>query len=511
MSVTATDIPSAAALSRPRTWVTPTTVLSIYVVLLYFINARQVVGFLGAVGTPAMLVGLLAAMLWWSGRLLPTATTDLRPHPVRAVVFAFLCAMVASYAVAMARPLTEIEANGAGRALVTVFALTGVCLLTSDALLDTRSVNKLLRRLVLSGTMVSLLGVVQFATGLDLIPSIPGLTLKHPDGGVLGRSTFNRPIGTALHPIEFSVITAALLPLAIHFWLYGKKLHQRRNYALATVIIAVAVPLSLSRSGLLALIVGLSVLALAWDRRRRLNLLLAGFVGVPILWLTVDGLVGTLASLFMNTGTDLSIQARLDRVPRIMTLIKERPWVGLGNGTYSVEDYFLIDNQIWVTTIETGVIGLAITLAAIATGVFTGLFVKRFPNVDERTGHLAHAIGASIAAAGVSLATFDAFFYHILTGTLFLLIGLAGALWRLHRPPQLLAWIRGTTEVEGEDTWPPAGHSGVPWPDARALPTDHSRPEEASSPSRVRSRTVRRAWTAPASRNAAAISSRDSS
>lgn len=438
--ITTTKRPTVAR-QRSMTWGAPTTVLSIYLVLLYFINARQVVGFIGAVGTPAMLVGLLAAMLWWFGWVVPAAVPYSRPHPVRAVLFLFVCAMTVSYAVAMARPLTPLEARGADRALIIVIALSGVAFLASDGLPDKEAVTKLLRRLVVVGTMVSLLGVVQFVTGQDLVPVIPGLEANHQGRGVLARSIFNRPAGTSLHSIEFSVITAMWLPLAIHFAIYGQSLEQRRNYALASALIAVAIPLSLSRSGLLALMTGLAVLALAWDRRRRLNLILAICASAPILWLSVDGLVGTLASLFTNTGSDPSIQARLDRIPRIMKLIRERPWIGRGNGTFSVEDYFLIDNELFVTTIETGVLGLVMTLAVIVTGIFAGILIKRFPTVDEATGHLAHTVGASIAAAGVSLATFDAFFFHMLTGTLFLLIGAAGALWRLHRPDLLANWV----------------------------------------------------------------------
>jgi hypothetical protein len=78
-----------------------------------------------------------------------------------------------------------------------------------------------------------------------------------------------------------------------------------------------------------------------------------------------------------------------------------------------------------------GIVGLALTAVLLLLGVGVALCIRSLPGADEATGHLGRSVAASIAALGISLVTFDAFHYRILTGTLFLLLGVAGALWRL--------------------------------------------------------------------------------
>jgi O-antigen ligase len=406
--------------------------LTVWLVLLFGINARQVVGIFGAIGSPALLMGLTALFLWVAGWILPGSGLDRRPHPLRPALLVYLWVVMASAIVAFSRPLSDLEASGAVRALLTSLVLVGIALLVADGVQSVSRLQTLLRRVTIATAAVSGLGVLQFVSGRALQFTVPGLQWNAEILGTAERSIFHRPAGTTLHPIEFSVITAAMLPLAIHFALYGTTRTIRRNMAVAAFVIVLGVPLSISRSGLVALVVALAVASLAWSWRRRLQALLLGMIAVPVLWMGVPGLIGTLIGLFSNTDADISIQARLDRTPRIMALVRERPWLGLGNGTWSVEDYFLVDNEVWVTTLEMGILGALLTFALFGAAILIGVLIKYLPGVEEGTGHLAHATAACIAAITVSFATFDAFHYPMLTGTLFLLLGAVGALWRLH-------------------------------------------------------------------------------
>jgi O-antigen ligase len=289
----------------------------------------------------------------------------------------------------------------------------------------------LLRRTVMAVVFVAVLGLLQFATGQSLQLTVPGLSWNNELLTVVERSVFRRPSATTMHPIEFSVVTAATLPLAVHFSLYSRRIATRRNMAVLTGLLVLAVPLSISRAGLVALVASMLIMALAWSWRRRLQAALLSVVAVPVLWLGVPGLVGTLIALFTGADDDPSIQARIERGPRVMALIRQRPWLGLGNGTWSVDEYFLLDNELWLTTLEMGIIGAVLTALVFATGALSGILVKHLPGVDERTGHLAHACAASIVGIMVSFLTFDAFHYRIITGLLFLLLGAVGALWRM--------------------------------------------------------------------------------
>lgn len=410
-----------------------TAYLTLWIVLLYGISARQVVPGFGAIGSPAMLLVLPALLIWATGWILPGSGLSQRRNPIRAALLTYFAYQILSFAVASSRSLTPLETTGSFRALLTAAAMTGVGLLVTDGVTRLTRLTTLLHRLVYAVTFVSAFGLIQFFTRQPLQFLVPGLQWNQGRAGHLsGRGEFVRPGATALNSLEFSVITGALLPLAIHFALYGKTVPQRRNAGIAAALIALAMPLSVSRSGLVSLVVALVVLFLGWRGRRLINGLLAVAIAVPVLWATIPGIVGTFIGLFTDTDDDISIQARRRRVPRVMELVRERPWLGLGNGTWSTEDYFLIDNEVYVTTLEMGIIGMALTFLLLGGAVAVALCVRGLPGVDNNTRHLALAIAASIAGLSISLVTFDVFHYRILTGTLFLLIGSAGSLWQMH-------------------------------------------------------------------------------
>ena len=410
-----------------------TVYLTLWIILLYGLSARQVVPGFGAIGSPAMLLVLPALLIWAAGWLLPGSGLLRGRNPIRVALLAYLGYQVLSFAVASTRSLTPLETSGAMRALLTAVAMAGVGLLVTDGVPTLPRLTTLIRRIVYAVTFVSVFGIVQFFTRQTFQFLVPGLVWNRPPVGLAARGEFGRPAATTLHAIEFSVITAALLPLAIHFALYGRTVHQRRNAACAAGLIALAVPLSVSRTGVVSLGIALLILFAGWRGRRLINGVLSVVIAIPVLWVTIPGIVGTFIGMFTDTDDDPSVQARINRVPRVIALIRERPWFGLGNGTWSVEDYFLIDNEVYVTTLEMGIVGMVLTTLFLGGTVVLALAVRGLPGVDETTRHLAMAIAASIGGLSISLITFDAFHYRILTGTLFLLIGAAGALWQMHR------------------------------------------------------------------------------
>lgn len=427
----------------PQPVVVPTTrgfgvveLLTLWLVLLFGIPATQVIGPLGGVGTPAMLVALLGAGWWASTRVVPSIPADRGVQPLRLYLYVFLGYLIFSFAVGHTRSLTLLEQTGSVRALIGWFALAGVALLVMDGMDDDDALRTILRRLVWAGVFLAVLGILQWMTGRLLQFTVPGLVVNHDPVGVGARSIFNRPRGTALHPIEFSVVLAALFPLALHFALEsGGTRKDRRRLGIGAGIIALGVPISISRSGIVVLAVAMVVMMASWHWRRRINAAIVGSIAIPLLWLTVPGLVGTLRGLFRGAEYDPSIQARIERVPRVMELIREYPWFGRGVGTYSHNDYFLIDNEVYVSTIELGLVGICITFGLLLLAIVAARTTRHHPGSTRETNHLATALIAGVAGIAVSLATFDAFHYRILTGILFLYIGAIGAIWRFTRVP----------------------------------------------------------------------------
>lgn len=421
---------------RPRggVWSDPAAMVVVYLALLIALPGPLVFDPLGAVGRPALLVGLVAAYWWLASRLVPElGTGDHTIQPVHWVLLPYAMFMILGYAVAHTRSLTDLEVSSANRALITLASLCGIALLTADGIVSRRRLNVVLGGVVLAGAAMAAVGIVQFATGWDpvLLIRVPGLRYDPNFAGIPTRSLFNRPYGTALHPIEFGVVSAVILPLAIHYGLYAATARARKWSWVATAMLGVAVPMALSRSGILALVVTMVFLAAGWQWRRRLTGIVYGAAFLLLMSVTIPGLIGTIRGLFANADTDPSIISRRERIPRVLDLIAERPWLGRGHGTYTPEEYFLLDNQYYETAIESGVLGVVVIVVALFAG---GIWIARGARHrarSEASHHLGQALAAPIAGFAVATYTFDAFFYPAFTGILFLLLGAAGALWRI--------------------------------------------------------------------------------
>ena len=410
-----------------------TNFFTLWLVLLYGISANQVIPGMGALGSPALLMAMTTPLVWGLAWFHPQMGLVRDGHPVRAAVGLFFLYHLFSYSVASTRSLTSLEASGSTRSLLTMAAMSGVALLVADGIRDEARLTALLRRVTYAAALFSLHGILQLVTRSLLHVNVPGLQWNAPPMGIADRGAFGRPPATGLHAIEYSVVAGATFPLAIHFALHARTPLQRYVATGCALVIGLAVPLSSTRSGLVSMVVGLLVLFAGWRGRRLLNGILSVLITVPVLWATVPGVVGTFIGMFTGTDDDPSVQARLRVVPRVMEMIRERPLVGLGTGTWSPEDYFLLDNQIYVSSLELGIFGMLLVFGVLALAVVVAATVHAIPRVDAASGHLSLAISASIAAFAVSLVTFDAFHYRILTGTLFLLVGAAGAFWRLNR------------------------------------------------------------------------------
>jgi len=410
-----------------------TAVLTVFLVALIALNARWIFPGAGAIGTPAMVVALLAAWWWCVARTIPHSDIDRGPSPIRFTLLAYMWYLALSWGIARLGPLTEIEVNGSNTALLLAFGMTGVALLIMDGTSDQSRLETLLRRVVIGGAAFSVVGILQFALGFDLVDlvSFPGL-VRNDEAvqSIALRSGLSRAEGTALHSIEYGVVLAMVLPLGIYFGIRSSDRRTRRLFGIMSAVIAAGIPLSISRSGLLAATAALLVGSLAWTWRQRLLGLIAAAGGMIAMGIVVPGLIGTFRALIFGAAEDTSITARLDRIPLVEERFSQAPWLGSGVGTFSPVEDFILDNQYFGTLLDTGLIGLVVVSALIVTAILCCLRVLRSAP-DAGTRYLASAIMGGIIVLPISMATFDSFFYRILMGLAFLLIGAAGALWRM--------------------------------------------------------------------------------
>ena len=418
------------------------TLLCLLVLLQFVIPSRMVISGLGAVGRPAVLVGVLLLLLWFLGFLRPPGLPS-HPQPVRWILGAYMAVQYIGYAVGVDRALPEVEANAADRWMILNLAMVGAALAASDGLRTRKDLDRLLKVLVGAAAVMALVGTLQFFGVIDLTRyiRIPGLSLNANLISVGERGSGGgvpRVAGTANHYIEFGVVLALVLPVALHYALHAPPGWRRRVYPWSAVaLIAGSVPFAISRSGTLTLLVSVGILAVVWPWRMRYNALAVAAVSLIAFRAVNPGVLGTIRALFASAEHDPSVQNRLSDIGYVMELWAMRPWWGRGAGTYvttigsyTSEPYLLLDNQLFMTLVTGGVVGL-VALVLLFAGPYLMARSVRLRGSDQETRHLGQALAAIMPAALLATATFDSFSFATFVTVVFVTVGAIGALWRL--------------------------------------------------------------------------------
>jgi O-antigen ligase len=431
--------------------------LFVYVGLLLLIPSSLVFAPLGAAGTPATIFGL-GALLWWVAAKVAGLPATGQRSPVRTVLGLVVLCVLASYISGSAFgwyapsnmhqrtddvltlnypsvvAVNEAMIKAADRGLLAFAAWTGVVLMTVDGLRSWRDLDRLVRVVVWVTTVVAAMGIIQFYTGTNLASyiHIPGLHQNSEVIRSLTRSVLVRVSATSTHPIEFGVVVATLFPLALHVAFH----RVRRLELLPAFVIGVAVPLAVSRSGVLVLFVTLLVMMIYWPSAWRRRALVVAPVAVVALRVAIPGLVGTIYSLFAGISGDPSVTGRTSDYAVVMGLYADHPWVGRGLFTFIPSLYRILDNQMLMVLVELGIIGFLAVTGLFLVAYFSGLGARR-RCADAEHGHLSMAVSAGLLGMFISYFTFDAWGFAQTAGLSFLMIGLAGAAWRLsvYAPP----------------------------------------------------------------------------
>jgi O-antigen ligase len=409
-----------------------TSVLTCYLVLLWFVPSSMVVPALGSAGSPSSLLGV-AAFFWWVWfHVRRTEPLTGGFQPVRASVLVWLLIMLVVYAHAMSGPLPGDEVSVADSGMLRLLGMAGILLVANDGLGSGHHLHQILRRLALCAGLVAVLGLVQYSTRELLVDrlSIPGLTASALSGGLGDRGGFVRPSGTSTSPIEYGLVLALALPIVIA--LASGHHRHRILFRILLVPMVASIYFSISRSAYLCALVGVVVMAASWNGRQRLQA--TGFLAVTsvAMYLSVPGLLGTIMGLFSNAGEDPSVGSRTGSYEIAGAFIENSPVLGRGFGTF-LPKYWILDNGYLGLLIEGGVLGLGGLLALIGAGVLAARQARRWsPDPDDQ--QLARALMASIIAGAAGLAFFDAFAFPQSAGAVFLLLGLAGAMRRLKKP-----------------------------------------------------------------------------
>ncbi len=412
--------------------------LSILVCLVMLIPARLILPSLSEVGRPAVLLGILLWCWWVLVRFNPRLMVG-GPQPMRWVVLFYMVALLVSYAAGYWRGLTSMEANGADRAILAALGFTGVILTAADGIPNWDRLRGVLRVLVWCAGTVGFLGLVQFAFWLDVTQyiAVPGLSSNGVVPGFEQRGGAIRVASTMTHYIEFSTVMAMTLPFAIHFARFAPERRARQLFMVAALVIAAAIPATVSRTGFVAVGLALVVMVPVWNWRMRYNMAAVGALLVAGLIVLKPSLTNTLINLFADAGGDSSIVTRTERYEMVGYHFAQRPWLGRGTGTWISPQYQFLDNQWLAQALSTGVVGVAALAILHLTAIWLAcISLRRSRSAEDR--HLCAALIATQVIALVVAALFDSLSFSTYTMVLGLMVGLTGAVWRLTHPARVV-------------------------------------------------------------------------
>jgi O-antigen ligase len=314
-----------------------------------------------------------------------------------------------------------------------------VILVVADGLPNWARLTLVLKALVVCGSVMAVIGLLQSIAKLDLTQYvvIPGLQMKGWVPAQDTRGVAARVASTTMHYIEFSAVMAMVLPLGIHLARFSPDRRQRRRYAVLAVLIAAAVPMAISRTGIVALVVELAVMFVVWSWRFRYNMivtagfLLAGFAVIK------PGLIGTIRNLFTNAGEDSSVTARTERYALVGHYFAQRPWLGRGTGTWIPPQYQILDNQWLALALSGGIVGV-VALATLHIMASTLAVIAWRRAVTEEDRHLCAALLSSQVVAILVGYFFDSLSFTTYATVLSVMVGLCGAAWRFTHPSRTI-------------------------------------------------------------------------
>jgi O-antigen ligase len=410
-------------------------VLQVFAAALMVFPSYYVIKPLGADGYAAGIVGMFAFAFWGVATLLGIHDAQSRRHPVRGVLcFLWLTALV-SYVLMDRGTLSTLQNQSADRFLMQLADMTGIALIAAECLNSLHDVRRVLRALTWGGAFCGGVAALQFWLSLNLTTSLklPGFSIDAIASAISTRNGLARVTGTAIHPIELGVVAAMLLPLAIYLVIYDTERKAWKRWT-PVVLIAIAVPASVSRSAILAVALSIGVLIVLMPIRHRLMALAALPVSLAAVFMTSHGLIRTMIAYFGMGSADPSVAHRLNNWSYVEQMVREAPWFGHGGGTFIPSTVYstlhVLDDQYLHTAIELGLVGV-VALGALFILPMIAALVARRRSSDPELQLLCAALAGGVLAATVCSATFDSLSFPMFYNVYALVIGLIGASWRL--------------------------------------------------------------------------------
>jgi O-antigen ligase len=178
-------------------------------------------------------------------------------------------------------------------------------------------------------------------------------------------------------------------------------------------------------------------------------------LSVALIQVFLQGTLSTLRYQLSNIGTDASSRGRTEDYGPVFDLVQDRPWLGLGEGTFNPRQYFFLDNAWLGALITGGIIGVTALATLLLASLYTAGLARRM-TTSPYLADISRALSVALSALAVSAYFFDEFSFPQSATLFFLLAGAIGAAYTWGTPrqetPILPALQRSTSRSSRDDS-----------------------------------------------------------
>lgn len=264
----------------------------------------------------ALIVALATLAFFIPTQLSLEGTLTARPPEVNLVLLFCLTGLL-SIPLALNRAIAWQEFNGTFIRCIVMFIVIVNVVRTKARL------KGLLLLALAAGVWLSVEAVNDYRLGLM---TVEGYRVGGRGGGIFGNSN------------DMALFLVTIVPIAIALLLSSRGLARKILFAAAALLMVFAIVLTYSRGGFIGLLVALTFFAWKAGRRRRLGIVIAGFLIVALFMAAVPSYALRLASILIPSLDPVgSSGARSGELLRSLVVAIRHPIFGIGMGNYAPE------------------------------------------------------------------------------------------------------------------------------------------------------------------------------
>lgn len=264
----------------------------------------------------ALIVALVTIASFIPTQLALEGTLTARPAEVNLVLLFCLTALL-SIPLALNRAIAWQEFTGTFIRCIVMFIVIVNVVRTKARL------RGLLLLALATGVWLSVEAVNAYRLGLM---TVEGYRVGGRGGGIFGNSN------------DMALFLVAIVPIAIALLLSSRGIARKVLFGAATLLMIFAIVLTYSRGGFIGLLVALTFFAWKAGRKRRLGILVVGFLLVAVFMAAVPGYALRVASILVPSLDPVgSSGARSGELMRSLVVAIRHPIFGIGMGNYAPE------------------------------------------------------------------------------------------------------------------------------------------------------------------------------